>query len=208
MICEKSLSPHTYIVGHQTFKLSSMVHRCRVCGLEAHTVDELNLFKKEKVNRKGVTTLCKGCANKQQKEAKRKNIRLYLMYRFHNMRQRCYNPNDPSYHNYGERGITICDDWLNDPDSFVDWGLNNGFKKELWVERIDNNQGYSPANCMWTTPAVQLMNKRTTVTDVKNSTRICAICKEVKQLEEYHKQSRDHAGRRYVCKECRNVVTG
>lgn len=45
------------------------------------------------------------------------------------MRDRCLNPNVRSYKDYGARGITICQEWREDPKAFIDWALDNGWKK-------------------------------------------------------------------------------
>lgn len=81
---------------------------------------------------------------------------------FHAMKQRCFNKNCREYHNYGARGITICTAWLNDSESFFTWALNNGYKKGLTIDRIDNNGNYCPENCRWSTLDVQQRNKRST----------------------------------------------
>lgn len=87
--------------------------------------------------------------------------RLYTIY--HGMKQRCYNPNNPRYKNYGYRGIGICDEWLTDFMSFYRWSANNGYSDNLTIDRIDNTKGYSPDNCRWITNAEQQNNKRTNV---------------------------------------------
>lgn len=71
--------------------------------------------------------------------------RLYKM--FQNMKSRCYNPNAERYDRYGGRGITICDEWLNDFKSFYNWANMNGYNKKLSIERIDVNGNYEPSNC-------------------------------------------------------------
>lgn len=73
------------------------------------------------------------------------------------MMARCYNPHKSKYRYYGGRGITVCDEW-QDVKAFVLWCDYNGFKPELQLDRIDNDKGYSPENCRFVTPTVNLRN--------------------------------------------------
>lgn len=75
-----------------------------------------------------------------------------------NMKQRCYNPKNGRYIDYGGRGITICDEWKNSFSAFLkDMGTR---PKRYSLERIDNNKSYSVDNCRWATPAEQNVNQR------------------------------------------------
>ncbi len=76
------------------------------------------------------------------------------------MIQRCTNPNDAGYANYGGRGISVCDEWKNDRKSFVNWALSSGYRKGLSIDRIDPNGNYCPENCVFATSKEQCNNER------------------------------------------------
>jgi predicted nucleic acid-binding Zn ribbon protein len=100
-----------------------------------------------------------------------------------NIHNRCLNPNDKSYKNYGGRGIGVCDEWKNDFLAFYNWAYSNGYKEEklenglnvLTIDRIDNDGDYCPENCRWITNAEQARNKRRTMTDEERF-GICPVC--------------------------------
>lgn len=77
---------------------------------------------------------------------------------WHNMIQRCCDPNAANYRNYGGRGISICERWRNSFENFkADMGARPVGRT---LDRIDRNGNYEPANCKWSTPKEQAANRR------------------------------------------------
>lgn len=71
--------------------------------------------------------------------------------------QRCTNPKSKSYHNYGGRGIFVCNEWLDFKGFYKDMGDPPDGTS---VERINNEDGYYKNNCRWATKPEQNNNKR------------------------------------------------
>ena len=99
------------------------------------------------------TTSC-GCAYQTHGQS---YTRLYRNWA--RMKYRCENPDDEEYHNYGGRGIKVCDEW-HDFMVFYKWAIDNGYREGLEIDRKNNNGNYEPSNCRWTTRKVQANNMR------------------------------------------------
>lgn len=84
--------------------------------------------------------------------------RLYRIWS--NMKTRCFNPNTNRHHIYLDRGISICDEWKHDFNTFYEWSMCNGYTDELTLDRKNNYLGYSPDNCRWVSYRTQSLNKR------------------------------------------------
>ena len=86
----------------------------------------------------------------------KKDLRLYNIW--YDMKRRCYDTKNKRYKRYGGRGITVCDEWLNF-QNFYNWAINNGYTRELTIDRINNDEYYSPNNCRWVSWERQANNK-------------------------------------------------
>ena len=82
------------------------------------------------------------------------------------MKTRCLNKNHRDYKYYGGRGITVCKDWINSAENFINWALSSGWVPGLQIDRENNDCGYHPDNCRFVTRLVNARNTRV----VKNNT--------------------------------------
>ena len=75
------------------------------------------------------------------------------------MKDRCYNPKNKKYALYGAENKQVCDEW-QEFEPFYEWAMENGYKENLTIERIDGTKGYNPKNCKWASYTEQNNNKR------------------------------------------------
>ena len=100
---------------------------------------------------------------------------------YHSMMQRCGHSEGASerqLNDYRDRGITVCELWRNSPMAFGDWLLAHGWRKGLQIDRIDNNQGYSPENCRVVTPKENANNRRNTLR-LDDGTPLAMFCASI-----------------------------
>ena len=141
----------------------SIVYKCRCdCGNITY-VKSTNLVK-------GLIKSC-GCLQKEMASNSNKKhgfSHTKIFYIYQDMKKRCTVINHHAYKYYGERGIKVCPEWLDEKNGFINfynWAINNGYdenksRKEQSLDRIDNNGNYEPNNCRWATMKEQVKNKR------------------------------------------------
>lgn len=110
-----------------------------------------------------------GCDRKNNYKHGMAKDRLYRIW--HGIKNRCLNAKVKEFLNYGGRGITICNEWL-EFIPFRDWALNTGYQECLEIDRIDNNGNYSPENCRWTTRKENNRNQRKTKLTLEKANEI------------------------------------
>ena len=109
----------------------------------------------------GTTKSC-GCLKFESRNSTHglSDTRLYGIWQ--GMKERCLKEYSPAYKWYGGRGITICQEWLDDFYNFYNWAIANGYKENLSIDRINVDGNYEPSNCKWIPLEEQALNTRTT----------------------------------------------
>lgn len=101
----------------------------------------------------------------------------YILRLWYSIKARCYNENFKGFHNYGGKGVIMCNEWLTDFNAFYEWGIENGWQKGLDIDRIDNNGDYEPGNC-------RFVDRKTNCRNKNNNLKI-TIGIETKTLKEW-----------------------
>lgn len=102
-----------------------------------------------------------GCLLRRKGQNKTHGLRKHPLYDvWRAMKYRCCNTKAKNYPNYGGRGITICERWVNSFQSFYDDMLSGYIKGEVMLDRIDVNGNYEPSNCRWISYIGSANNKR------------------------------------------------
>lgn len=132
-------------------------------------VEDLGMRKEGKSTRRWCTAKCSYCniiverrtqqLNKLQSCGCATQLKAHIKHNCHkdriyqiwaDMKTRCLQPNNPRYHRYGGRGISVCTEWLFFP-SFKEWADTNWYEDTLTIDRVDNDGNYEPSNCQWIT---------------------------------------------------------
>lgn len=75
------------------------------------------------------------------------------------MKGRCHNPSHVDYYNYGARGVTVSEEWMNSFETFIT-DMGNRPTPTSTIERVDGLLGYCKENCCWIEKAEQSKNRR------------------------------------------------
>ena len=127
-------------------------HRARYGLYKCHCGTEFKCVQQSV--KSGKTTSC-GCYQKQMVTT-HGLTKHRLCKTWDGMMQRCHNPNNTKYKDYGGRGIDVCERW-KDIKNFIE-DMFPAFQEGLSLDRIDNNKGYSLDNCRWTNKTIQARN--------------------------------------------------
>lgn len=111
--------------------------------------------------RSGNTKSC-GCLSYEPTNFKHGHSQEPIEKTYNNMKQRCFNPKNKRFEDYGGRGITVCEEWKNDFQAFYDYvsALPHFGEKGYSLDRINNDGNYEPDNVRWATQKEQANNKR------------------------------------------------
>lgn len=89
------------------------------------------------------------------------------------MLQRCYYDKHIDNIWYSSKKITVCDEWRHDFSAFRDWALSSGYERGLSIDRISNDDGYTPQNCRWATSKEQARNRTNNLVYTHNGKTQC-----------------------------------
>ena len=164
-----------WIVVSESEKRTKSRYVYWVCKCDCGTIKDIasnNLLN-------GVTTSC-GCLRKERLTVRNKThngskTRLYSIWS--SMIQRCTNPNNKDFKEYGGRGVSVCEEWRNFEAFLNDMGE---CPIGMSIDRIDVNGNYEPCNCRWATDEQQSRNRR--------SVRNIEFNGETKLLSDWAKQ--------------------
>lgn len=148
-------------ITYQTFGMLTAIERVGNRNGEAMWLCICNCGKETVVKscnlRYGLTKSC-GCLQKKHaaslghrhKKHGKSRTRLYDAYR--GMKDSCYTPSCTNFRKCGARGITVCDEWLNDFQAYYDWAMANGYDEnaprgQSVIYRVDKSKNFSPDNC-------------------------------------------------------------
>lgn len=141
--------------------------------------------------RRGLTKSC-GCLTSNGRKVKHGNCRrkkfsgTYQSWK--DMKGRCNNPKHRNYKNYGGRGVSICKEWMDKENGFINFLADMGERPMGYeLDRANNNKlknGYSPTNCRWVTHKINNENKRTNIVIEHNNKKYC-----LKELADEYKIS-------------------
>lgn len=149
--------------GHKIYHAT-----CNSCGVEVEMIISCIKSAKKCTHKNNST----GIANISHTDWKSKRLAKIL----YGIIQRCYNKNEKSYKYYGEKGIQVCREWIEDFSTFQEWAYKNGYNDSLTIDRIDPTKNYCPENCRWVSGKYNSSYKKNTNLITVNGTTLSGRC--------------------------------
>lgn len=134
-------------------QMSTPTRRCHKCQVDYPDTAE-HFYTHRSGRNHAPSVRCKVCWRQRSAEERLKNPLYQVWY---NMRNRCDNPKSTYYDRYGGRDIRVCGEWCSF-EPFKTWALMNGWRRDLEIDRCDNDGPYSPANCRFVTRTANVRN--------------------------------------------------
>ncbi len=152
-----------------------------------------NTIKKGKSLKNGDTKSC-GCLKGNHKITHGMTGTVYHKL-WKNIKNRCFNKNSPDYYLYGERGISLYDDWINNFKNFYDYLIENLGERpdDYSLDRMDCDKNYEPGNLRWADNNTQARNQR------NNQIQNINEANEIRRLFKNKKHNRQELATKFNC---------
>jgi len=132
---------------------------CGCISKERHLISMQLQEKKKKERSEHSAKIAEQRRIELEKTKEQRETRRCILKRLNGMIRRCADVSIPAY---GGKGIRVCDEWKTNKEAFVLWSISHGFRKELEIDRINEDKDYCPDNCQWISRQDNLKKKDNT----------------------------------------------
>ena len=154
-----------WINGYLFIKETTKTNSPRTIIIKCCCDNEFEIKLKTLKTRETLSCTCKSTHG--DSTPKSEYFRLNKIFRL--MKDRCYNQKSDNYQRYGGRGITVCDIWRNDYQTFKEWSIKNGYNQTLTIDRNENDNG------RWTNQTTQILNRGLGQNNKSGYSGVCTV---------------------------------